>query len=82
MAKWCVDKCIDLVVVGPEDPLAAGIADVLATHNVSCFGPSAKSARIESDKKWAKQFMDEFDIPTAKWRSFNDVKQATDFVYS
>lgn len=77
-----MEKSIDLVVVGPEDPLASGIADVLAEHDLNCFGPSAKAARIESDKEWAKQFMDEFNIPTARWKSFNDVKQATDFVYS
>lgn len=77
-----MEKSIDLVVVGPEDPLASGIADVLTTHKINCFGPSAKAARIESNKEWAKQFMDEFNIPTAKWRSFYDVKQATDFVYS
>ncbi|XP_050545152.1 trifunctional purine biosynthetic protein adenosine-3 [Daktulosphaira vitifoliae] len=82
LAEWCIQKCIDLVVVGPEDPLASGIADILAIHNVACFGPSAKAARIESDKEWAKQFMDDFDIPTAKWKSFTDVKQATEYVYS
>lgn len=77
-----MEKSIELIIVGPEDPLASGIADVLATYNLNCFGPSAKAALIESDKEWSKQFMDEFNIPTAKWRSFNDVKQATDFVYS
>lgn len=77
-----MENSIDLVVVGPEDPLASGIADVLATYKVNCFGPSAKAARIESDKEWAKQFMDECNIPTAKWKSFTDVKQATEFVYS
>lgn len=81
MVKWCFEKFIDLVVVGPEDLLASGISDVLATYKIQCFGPSANAARIESDKEWAKQFMDEFNIPTAKWRSFNNVKQATEFVY-
>lgn len=70
------------MIVGPEDPLASGISDVLADYKIKCFGPSAQAARIESDKEWAKQFMDEVNIPTAKWRSFNDVKQATEFVYS
>lgn len=76
-----MEESIDLVVVGPEDPLASGIADVLATHKINCFGPSSQAARIESNKVWSKEFMDEFNIPTAKWKSFNDVKQATDFVY-
>jgi len=77
-----VEKSIDLVVVGPEDPLVSGISDVLATYKIDCFGPSAKAARIEGNKEWSKEFMDEFKIPTARWRSFNDVKEATDFVYS
>lgn len=77
-----MENSIEIVVIGPEDPLASGIANVLAAHSIHCFGPCAEAARIESDKKWAKEFMDEFDIPTAKWKSFSDVKQATDFVYS
>ncbi|MGB3305989.1 MAG: phosphoribosylamine--glycine ligase [Thermomicrobiales bacterium] len=57
---------VDLVVVGPEDPLAAGIADRLAETGIAVAGPSAAASRIESSKSWAKQLMNEAGIPTAR----------------
>jgi len=58
----------DLVVVGPEAALAAGIADRLAAAGVPCFGPSAAAARLESSKAFAKAFCDRRGLPTARHR--------------
>ncbi len=57
---------VDLVVVGPEDPLAAGISDRLTAAGIAVAGPSAAASRIESSKSWAKQLMNEAGIPTAR----------------
>ena len=66
------DGDIDLVVVGPEAPLAAGLADALATETRHVFGPTADAARLESDKAFAKQLMRQAAIPTAEARVFDD----------
>lgn len=62
----------DLAVIGPEVPLAAGLADKLRARDVACFGPSAAAARIESSKAFSKAFMERAGIPTARWRSFSE----------
>lgn len=80
LSKWCKSQSIDLVVVGPEDPLANGIADALQSDNILCFGPTKEAARIESDKNWAKEFMDRHNIPTAKWKSFINSEDAKVFI--
>ena len=80
IAYWCRDNKIKLVVVGPEDPLADGIADVLKEYDILCFGPTKAGARIEWDKSWAKEFMRAWSIPTAKFQSFNDVTSAKTFI--
>ncbi|KAK5641418.1 hypothetical protein RI129_009965 [Pyrocoelia pectoralis] len=80
VAKWCKTNGITLVVVGPEDPLAKGVADVLSQHVILTFGPHKNAARIESDKAWAKDFMDRNGIPTARWKSFTDAVQAKSFI--
>lgn len=66
--------------VGPEDPLASGIGDVLVASGIFCFGPSAAGARIESDKSWSKEFMVKYGIPTAKYASFTDADQAIAYI--
>lgn len=71
---------IDLVAVGPEDPLADGIADVLKCAGIKCFGPSKRGALIEADKDWSKAFMIKHNIPTAKYESFTDAQKAKSFI--
>jgi phosphoribosylamine-glycine ligase len=66
--------------VGAEAPLAAGIADVLCANGVKCFGPGKDAARIESDKVWAKSFMDRHGIPTARWEAFTSADKAKAFI--
>lgn len=80
IGRWCQDNQIKLVIVGPEDPLADGIADALKKYGILCFGPTKAGARIEWDKSWAKDFMRAWAIPTAKYQSFTDVKAAKDFI--
>lgn len=67
LAKKCVEKKVDLVVIGPEDPLSKGIADILNNHGIKCIGATKKWAQLESSKKYAKEFMVRHGIPTAKY---------------
>jgi len=76
------DRNVDLVVIGPEDPLAAGLGDRVRAAGIQCFGPSADGARIEADKAFAKELMRGAAIPTAEARIFTELKPARDYVLS
>ncbi|MEZ4520238.1 MAG: phosphoribosylamine--glycine ligase [Thermomicrobiales bacterium] len=67
---------IDLVVVGPEAPLAAGLADRLRESGLLVFGPNRAAAQIESSKSWAKEIMEEWGVPTGAARVATSVKDA------
>jgi phosphoribosylamine--glycine ligase len=71
---FCLDKAIDMVVVGPEAPLVAGITNYFRAHaslqKVSIIGPSKEAAQLEGSKKFAKEFMARNAVPTAAYRSF------------
>jgi phosphoribosylamine--glycine ligase len=69
-------KDMDLVVVGPEAPLAAGVVDALAEAGIAAFGPSKAAARLESSKSYAKQLMARAGVPTASAASFDDGEAA------
>ena len=69
-------------VVGPEDPLAAGIVDKFNQQNLKVFGPSQMAAQLESSKIWAKNFMKRNGIPTARFEIFDDANKAQDYVKS
>ncbi len=73
-------EAVDLVVVGPEDPLVAGLADRLRAAGVAVFGPSAAAARLEGSKSFAKAFMQRHGIPTAGYQSFESLASALAFV--
>jgi phosphoribosylamine---glycine ligase len=68
MADLATELGVDLVVVGPEAPLVAGVADALRNKGFACFGPGAAAARIEGSKAFAKEIMAAADIPTAMAR--------------
>lgn len=76
------ENAVDLVVIGPEDPLAAGIGDALKEAGILCFGPVADGARIEADKAYAKNLMKSVSVPTAEGRIFTDLRAAKDYVLS
>ena len=67
---------IELVVIGPEAPLVAGVADVLREAGIPVFGPDAQGAQLEGSKTYSKRFMDTNGIPTARYQSFTDAASA------
>lgn len=80
LIAWCKSNDIGLVVVGPEDPLAAGIVDALAKEGLRAFGPNKEAAQLEADKWFAKELMRQQAIPTAEARSFTDPRAAKEYV--
>ncbi|MGN6507290.1 MAG: phosphoribosylamine--glycine ligase [Tepidisphaeraceae bacterium] len=78
--KFAKDNAIDLVVIGPEDPLALGLTDRLQKSGFKVFGPSKAAARLEGDKWFAKEMMRHQSVPTAEARSFTDPAAAEQYV--
>jgi phosphoribosylamine---glycine ligase len=78
--KFVRNNGVELVVIGPEDPLALGLADRLRAMGVMVFGPSKAAAQIESDKWFAKEIMRHQAIPTAEAHSFTDPLAAEEYV--
>ena len=77
-----VGNGVDLVVVGPEAPLAAGVVDALEDAGISAFGPTKEGARLESSKVYAKSVMDAAGVPTGGAEAFTDVEAAVDHLAS
>ena len=67
------EEAVDLVVVGPEAPLVAGLVDALADAGISAFGPVAAAARLEGSKAYAKEIMEAAGVPTGGWTAVEDV---------
>jgi phosphoribosylamine--glycine ligase len=78
--KFVRQNAIELVVIGPEDPLAAGLADQLLRAGVKVFGPNKLAAQLEGDKWFAKELMRHQAVPTAEARAFVDADSADEFV--
>ena len=76
LSSWAKSNQIDLTIVGPEAPLAAGIVDHFEKVGLPIFGPHAKAARIESSKAYSKELMRNAGIPTAEHRTFTDLSTA------
>jgi len=74
------EESIDFVIIGPEAPLAAGVADALSQAGVTVFGPSAEAARLEASKAFTKQVCDACGAPTAAWARFTDAAEARSYV--
>lgn len=82
IATFCKEKQIDLVIVGPEVPLASGIADILSAAGIHCFGPKQAAAQIEASKVFAKDFMKRHQIPTARYATFSELDDAVRYLES
>lgn len=80
LTQFAVQNKIDLVVVGPEGPLVAGLADRLRASGIAVFGPSAAAARIEGSKGFMKDLCKKYNIPTAAYGRFSDMKTARAFI--
>jgi len=80
LAQFVKDEGIHLTVVGPEDPLLAGIVDFFTARNLPVFGPTAQAAKIEGSKAFAKSIMKRHNIPTAAYESFIDYESALAYV--
>jgi len=76
LARFAKETRLDLTVVGPDDPLAAGIVDLFVAEKLRIFGPTRSAARIESSKIFAKELMRAQNIPTAKASTFSDSDEA------
>jgi phosphoribosylamine--glycine ligase len=80
LLEFAREKNIGLTIVGPENPLVAGIVDDFRKAGFRCFGPSAYAAQLEGSKVFAKTFMQRNGIPTAAFGSFTEITPAEDFV--
>jgi phosphoribosylamine--glycine ligase len=78
--KFVKKQSIELVIIGPEEPLALGLADRIAALGVKVFGPGKAAAQLEADKWFAKEIMRQQSIPTAEARSFTDPDSAEQFI--
>ena len=77
---FCQKQAIDLVIVGPEAPLASGLTDYLTDAGILCFGPTRDAAQLEGSKGYAKDFCREFGIPTSDYRRFRDPNAAKAYI--
>ena len=76
LAAYAQKENIDITVIGPEAPLADGIADLFQQKGLAIFGPTQAAARIESDKDFALELMHKHNIPTADYETFTDAETA------
>jgi phosphoribosylamine--glycine ligase len=80
VVTFCEENAIDFVIVGPEAPLAAGIADATRAAGLLTFGPSAAAARLEASKAFTKEVCDACGAPTAAWARFSEATPAKDYI--
>jgi phosphoribosylamine---glycine ligase len=80
VVAFCAENAIDFVIVGPEAPLAAGVADACRAAGLLTFGPSALAARLEASKAFTKEICDACGAPTAGYARFTDAAPARDYI--
>lgn len=76
LLSFALEKNIDLTVVGPEAPLTQGIVDSFLQKGLRIFGPNKQAAHLEGSKAFAKEFMEKYNIPTAKYKAYEDFDKA------
>ena len=80
LLEFALKEKIDITVVGPEAPLAAGIVDLFEEHGLKVFGPNQKAAQLESSKAFSKELMQKYQIPTAAYKSFTEAEKAVEYI--
>ncbi len=81
IVDYCTKEKVDLVVVGPEQPLVDGLADALNAAQIPVFGASAKGAQLEASKDFTKKLCDKYAIPTARYATFDNRTAAFEYIY-
>lgn len=80
VVAFCKTHAIDLVFVGPEMYLVEGLVDLLQQHGIRAFGPSQRAAQLEGSKVFSKMMMEKYQIPTARYQSFDNYQQAYEYL--
>lgn len=80
IASFCLSEKIDLVIVGPDDPLVGGLVDVLKEKGIRAFGPDKKAAILEGSKAFSKDLMKKYGIPTAAYETFESAEDALKYL--
>ncbi|AUS97552.1 phosphoribosylamine--glycine ligase [Clostridium thermosuccinogenes] len=80
IVQFSLDKSLDMVVVAPDDPLAAGMVDALEEAGIRAFGPTKKAAIIEGSKSFSKALMKKYGIPTAEYEVFDNSRDAVEYL--
>ena len=78
--SFCIEEKIELVIIGPEQPLVMGMADFLQSKGIKTFGPSQAAAQLEGSKTYSKDFFIKYGIPTAQYASFNDYDSSKSYL--
>ena len=82
IVKFAVENAIDFAVVAPDDPLVLGAVDALNEVGIKCFGPTKNAAIIEGSKVFSKELMKKYNIPTARYETFDNMNEALKYVES
>lgn len=80
LVRFAKEKEIDLTVVGMDDPLVMGIVDAFEKEGLRIFGPNKEAAQLEGSKSFSKNLMKKYNIPTAKYESFNNIEKANAYI--
>lgn len=80
LLNFVCENAIDLTIVGPEAPLAAGIVDQFQAQGLACFGPTQAAAQLESSKAFCKDFLAQYQIPTANYATFTEIAAAQKYL--
>jgi phosphoribosylamine--glycine ligase len=81
VVDYCKAHAVDLVVIGPEQPLVDGLADYLRAAGIAAFGPGAAGAQLEASKDFTKKLCDKYSIPTARYATFDNRTDAFEYIY-
>ncbi len=82
LERFCLEREVDLIFVGPEQPLSLGMVDHFTARNMPIFGPDKNAARLEASKVFAKEFMKKYGVATCDFKSFKGFAETNDFIDS